>query len=140
MLPMLTTSEAHALQDAADMVEGTKPDAAAIIRRIVKQLGADPGYVTTSQAGAYLGVTDQTIRNWLRRGWIPGGTRRFGHNRIPIDALRGVADYRVALETTKRVTRSDEEVVELVRAHRAESDAAVAGDTGDKRPRRRRAA
>lgn len=44
------------------------------------------GYVSTAEAGAFLGVTSQTVRRLIETGELPG--RRVGHLwRVPVSAL-----------------------------------------------------
>jgi excisionase family DNA binding protein len=45
----------------------------------------NPEYITTTAAARLLGVTPQTIRNWIRSGKITTEPTLGGHNRIPID-------------------------------------------------------
>jgi excisionase family DNA binding protein len=45
----------------------------------------NPEYITTTEAAQLLGVTSQTIRNWIRSGKITTELTLGGHNRIPID-------------------------------------------------------
>jgi excisionase family DNA binding protein len=43
----------------------------------------NPDTITTSEAAKRLGVTAQTIRNWIRSGKITTEPTMGGHNRIP---------------------------------------------------------
>lgn len=45
----------------------------------------NPEYLTTTEAAQRLGVTPQTIRNWIRSGKITTEPTLGGHNRIPKD-------------------------------------------------------
>jgi len=45
----------------------------------------NPEYLTTTEAARLLGVTPQTIRNWIRSGKITTEPTLGGHNRIPKD-------------------------------------------------------
>ena len=45
----------------------------------------NPEYITTTEAARLLGVTPQTIRNWIRSGKITTEPTLGGHNRIPKD-------------------------------------------------------
>jgi excisionase family DNA binding protein len=45
----------------------------------------NPEYLTTTEAAQLLGVTAQTIRNWIRSGKITTEPTLGGHNRIPKD-------------------------------------------------------
>jgi excisionase family DNA binding protein len=45
----------------------------------------NPEYITTTEAARLLGVTAQTIRNWIRSGKITTEPTMGGHNRIPVD-------------------------------------------------------
>lgn len=44
----------------------------------------NPEYITTTEAARLLGVTSQTIRNWIRSGKITTEPTMGGHNRIPV--------------------------------------------------------
>lgn len=43
----------------------------------------NPEHITTTEAARLLGVTSQTIRNWIRSGKIITEPTMGGHNRIP---------------------------------------------------------
>ena len=45
----------------------------------------NPEYITTTEAARVLGVTPQTIRNWIRSGKLATEPTLGGHNRIPKD-------------------------------------------------------
>jgi len=45
----------------------------------------NPDYITTTEAARLLGVTSQTVRNWIRSGKIITEPTMGGHNRIPRD-------------------------------------------------------
>jgi excisionase family DNA binding protein len=45
----------------------------------------NPDTITTTEAARRLGVTSQTIRNWIRSGKIHTEPTLGGHNRIPKD-------------------------------------------------------
>lgn len=44
----------------------------------------NPETITTTEAARLLGVTSQTIRNWIRAGKIITDPTVGGHNRIPV--------------------------------------------------------
>ena len=45
----------------------------------------NPEYITTTTAAKLLGVTSQTIRNWIKSGKITTEPTVGGHNRIPMN-------------------------------------------------------
>ena len=71
----------------------TSPEAAAIIGRLLRATAepAGPGaaaFASVREVAAAFAVTEQTVRNWVDRGWLPG-SRRVGRGprRIPRSVL-----------------------------------------------------
>jgi excisionase family DNA binding protein len=45
----------------------------------------NPDTITTTEAAKRLGVTSQTVRNWIRSGKIITEPTMGGHNRLPLN-------------------------------------------------------
>ena len=72
----LTREEIREVQAALPKFRRADPVAAAIVRRLVRAARpAKQPYASVSEAARVFGVTDQTIRNWVDRGWIAVGSR-----------------------------------------------------------------
>lgn len=96
---------------------------AQVVGRLLKVLTAQPGhqlYYTTTEAAGLVGVTPQTIKNWVSRG-ILQGYRLGGRIVIPRAALE---DYRPLAEASKALEPmpSEEEIIEAVRDGRRPVD------------------
>lgn len=72
----LTREEIREVQAALPKFRRADPVAAAIVRRLVRAARpAKQPYASVSEAARVFGVTDQTIRNWVDRGWIASEPR-----------------------------------------------------------------
>ncbi|HFD39541.1 MAG TPA: DNA-binding protein [Anaerolineae bacterium] len=101
------------IQDLRD--EGRAQDAQAIqsLLTLIEQPPAPPKYLTTTQAGKRLGVSRQTIVNWVEKGLLPG--IRIGRRlMIPASAFRGFEQFEQILD------RMDAEVGPLERSRLVE--------------------
>ncbi len=92
---------------------------AEVVGQLLKALAAQPGrrlYYTTTEAAELVGVTPQTIKNWVARG-ILKGYRLGGRVVIPRTAL---ADYRPLAEASKALEPlpAEEEIIDTIRAGR----------------------
>lgn len=116
----LTSSDIAELEHLANEVETARPHAARVLRRLLKTSvrPAKEQMLTTGAAAIELGVSGQTIRNWVDAGWLPARRlHRLGRRMIPESALRGVKAFdAVALRSKKQL--SEDDAVELVRQHR----------------------
>jgi hypothetical protein len=53
----------------------------------VIQASADPREVSVSEAAALARKCRQTIRNWIKAGWLPARADETNHYYVPLDAL-----------------------------------------------------
>jgi excisionase family DNA binding protein len=118
----LTGPEAAMIQQHADRIERSDARVAALLRRIVRELGRPPeGYLTTGEVADMLDVTTQTVRNWADRGWLPSARMRpTGRRRIPRAAIDEVVAFRERLLREGVPALTDEQVDSEIRAHRQE--------------------
>jgi excisionase family DNA binding protein len=89
----LTEQDRKAVQAALPAVRRASPEAATVISRLLRAAAVieDPAvrpYASVREVARAFSVTDQTIRNWVDRGWLPAD-RRFGRGprRIPRSVL-----------------------------------------------------
>ena len=89
----LTEQDKKAVQAVLPAVRRASPEAATIISRLLRAAAAieKPAvrpYASVSEVARAFSVTDQTVRNWVDRGWLPA-ERRFGRGprRIPRSVL-----------------------------------------------------
>lgn len=96
---------------------------AQVVEQLVKELAAaqaEPDtqrpYYTVAEAAELVGVSGQTIKNWVSRGMLKG-YRLGGRIIIPRNELD---DYRSLAEASKALdpTPSREEIIETIRAGR----------------------
>lgn len=74
-----------------------------------------------------LGVTPQTVRNWVRGGVLPGRRDQTGHFYVHAKALTHALEMQAAFATAPRVEITGAEIdaeIEAVRAERRERTAA----------------
>lgn len=94
---ILTEDDEKTVRAALPAVRRTSPEAATIIARLLRAAATSQHVATEEAAARYvsvhavaqaLGVTDQTVRNWVDRGWLPAD-RPFGRGprRIPRSVL-----------------------------------------------------
>ena len=89
----LTEQDKKAVQAVLPAVRRTSPKAATVISRLLRAAAVieDPAvrpYASVGEVARAFSVTDQTVRNWVDRGWLPAD-RRFGRGprRIPRSVL-----------------------------------------------------
>lgn len=94
---------------------------AGIVEQLVNELTAaqpktERPYYTVTEAADLIGVSGQTVKNWISRGMLKG-YRLGGRIVIPRAELD---DYRPIAEALKGIdpVPSDEEIVELIRSGR----------------------
>ncbi|MGZ3582491.1 MAG: helix-turn-helix domain-containing protein [Ktedonobacterales bacterium] len=100
--------------------QGATEDAS-IVEQLVSELTAaqpttERPYYTVTEAADLIGVSGQTVKNWISRGMLKG-YRLGGRIVIPRTELD---DYRPIAEALKGIdpVPSDEEIVDLVRSGR----------------------
>jgi transposase-like protein len=90
---VLTEEDRKTVRAALPAVRRTSPEAATIIARLLRAAAAieEPAvrpYASVREVALAFSVTDQTVRNWADRGWLPAD-RSFGRGprRIPRSVL-----------------------------------------------------
>ena len=119
---MVTFSRADVaeLETLVGEVQRTRPHTARLLRRLLKKAVrvADEDLITTGDAALELGVSDQTVRNWVDSGRLPARRlHRLGRRMIPRSALAGVRAFN-AVTLTPATPMTEEKAVESVRQHR----------------------
>ena len=92
--PTLTPEEEQLIKDVLPAVRKTSPKAATLITRLLRAAAAGQPesiatrFVSVREVAQAFEVTEQTIRNWVDRGWLPA-ERRWGRGprRIPRSVL-----------------------------------------------------
>lgn len=119
------------VQDALDEIRPRHPRAVQILEGLVAPYRAahESDWISTGQAAAIVGVTPQTIRNWVDSGWVDSRRRSpFGRRLVSTAALRDVARFRSAREAqANRHHISEEEAAEALQARRRTDAAAEVG-------------
>jgi transposase-like protein len=115
---IMTDDERSLLLDALPTVKRENPRAEEIIRRLITAvdgLSAAPAHVSISEAARIFGVTTQTVRNWVDRGWILGAWKTpAGTRMIPRAALASAEAIARPRPTVPRMT--PEEIQEVIEA------------------------
>lgn len=90
---VLTEEDQKVVRAALPAVRRASPEVATIISRLLQaasasEAGALRPYLSVHEVALAFSVTDQTVRNWVDRGWMPGN-RRFGRGprQIPRSVL-----------------------------------------------------
>jgi excisionase family DNA binding protein len=124
----MSPAEQRELTEAADRIEGQLPSAASWLRRILGAfVSVQDELMSTHEVADELGVTAQTVRNWVDRGWLP--SRRIGTRRqVPRSALTGVLEFRASRRVAAMSVGSkidEAEVDQILRENRARRRAAT---------------
>lgn len=96
---VLTEEEEQAITQALPAIRRTSPEAAKLIRRLVRayrngKVVDASTYAPIAEVAATFGVTDQTIRNWVDRGWLPSQRTVTGRRKIPRTVLASAQALR----------------------------------------------
>jgi excisionase family DNA binding protein len=125
----LTPADTKTLRELRANVERSWPEAAKALARVLGDALPEPTkYVTTTQAALILGVTPQTVRNWIDRGWLNASRPRpFAHRRIAREDMLKLRSFRA--EVSKGVSpRSSAELDTLLSRHREDRQRARTGE------------
>jgi excisionase family DNA binding protein len=117
--PALTPEEEQLIRDVLPAVRKTSPKAATLITRLVRAAAAGQPesiatrFVSVREVAQAFEVTEQTIRNWVDRGWLPA-ERRWGRGprRIPRSVLASATALSRPRPERKQLTA--EQLDELV--------------------------
>ena len=120
----LTEQDKKAVQAVLPAVRRTSPEAAMIISRLLRAAAAieEPAvrpYASVGEVARAFSVTDQTVRNWVDRGWLPAD-RRFGRGprRIPRSVLASANALNRPRPSIRDFTPDEREAI-LARPRRA---------------------
>lgn len=90
--PLLTPEEQATITAALPSIRQAAPDAANIIVRLLddaatRETTPERRYASIAEVATAFEVTQQTIRNWADRGWLPCDRTPAGTRRIPRSVL-----------------------------------------------------
>jgi transposase-like protein len=105
---LATTLEKEGLRDDSTRLKAVLADV---------QAGADE--YTAAEAAEILGVTAQTIRNWVRAGIVPGRQDKTNHFYVPRQVLANTIAMQAALPEDAQDV-SDTEIAAEIALYRAE--------------------
>jgi excisionase family DNA binding protein len=122
---LLSDQDQQILEEAMPRIRRESPDAAKIIRRVVRAIAsgkvaeASP-FVSPAEAAKLLDVTPQTVRNWADRGWLPCERTLGRARRIPRASLASA----IALSRQRPPVPdlSPEEIARIIGADKASLD------------------
>ncbi len=83
-LKNLTTRDVEAIREALPGLRSSAPRLAAALEKVLA-----PTYVTVGVVADAIGVSDQTVRDWIDKGWLTAEVTPGGHRRIPASVLDG---------------------------------------------------
>ena len=121
-MQVLSQEQVAALRSVAEALESKGIDyEAQVLRGVLASVEGEAGdEFTAAEAAAILGVTQQTIRNWVRGKIVPGRQDPTRHFFVSKEALRGAQALRSALPQ-QTLDATDDEIdteIEAVRAER----------------------
>jgi excisionase family DNA binding protein len=94
MPAVLSRSDRAQIEAALPSWSDSSPEAADALRRLLDILRAsESDFCSTGEAAQVFGVTQQTVRNWVDRGWLPGSRLESGHRMIPRVAVERAARF-----------------------------------------------
>lgn len=96
---VFTDEDEQTIAEALPALRRTSPEAAKLIRRLVTAFRAGrvadaSTYAPIGEVAATFGVTNQTIRNWVDRGWLPSQRTMTGRRKIPRTVLASAQALR----------------------------------------------
>lgn len=99
-----------------------------ILHSVLDQLVRAPREIPASSAAEILGVTQQTVRNWVRAGVLPGQRDRTGHFYVSAEALAPALRLRQVLPGGSGDMVSEQEIDDEILAARNARRARAATD------------
>lgn len=125
----LSPSDAATLRELEREIEGSRPEAARVLARLIGEPPTSVEYLTTSAAARLIGVTPQTVRNWIDRGWLRGRRARpWAHRRIAKADLDRLLEFRAARGKISGRPYSDEVLGTLLSRHREDRQRGRTGE------------
>ena len=112
----MTTVSAEVLAKSRELVESLRqegrPEDALVIDTLVRAVDRARPYFTTGQVARRLGVSRQTIVNWIKQGYLPG-ERVGARMMVPASAFDQYAEFE-AIFDREVPALSPEEAAEIV--------------------------
>lgn len=120
MATVLSRKEQAEVEAALPGWSNSTPEAAAAVRKLLDAMATrDAEFYSTSEAAAVFGVTQQTIRNWVDRRWLPGSRMEGGNRQIPREVVERAVRFLTPPE--RRAELTDQKLVALIEAPRRRS-------------------
>lgn len=117
MPAVLSQTDREQIEAALPSWSDSSPEAAAALRRLLEALQASAAdFCSTGEAAQVFGVTQQTVRNWVDRGWLPGSRLEGGHRMIPRAAVERAAGF--LSPPAQRAELSESQLQALIQAPR----------------------
>jgi excisionase family DNA binding protein len=129
MLTPISPTDLHELEAAEQDLRRIRPSAAKVIAKLIRAARRRSAYLSTTEAAEFLGVSDQTIRNWADAEILPSRRAHpLARRQIPAKALDGIAKLRAARAKHVPVRMTDDEIAAaLAETERSADELEVAG-------------
>jgi excisionase family DNA binding protein len=130
VLTPISPTDLHELEAAERELRRTRPSAAKVIAKLIRAAQRRSTFLSTTEAAQFLGVSDQTIRNWADAGILPSRRAHpLARRQIPAKALDGIARLRAARRQHVPIRMTDDETAAaLAETEESEDQLEVAGN------------
>jgi excisionase family DNA binding protein len=129
MLTPISPADLRELEAAEQDLRRIRPSAAKVIAKLIRAARRRSTYLSTTEAAEFLGVSDQTVRNWADAGILPSRRAHpLARRQIPAKALDGIARLRAARDKHVPMRMTDDEIAAaLAETEESEDQLEVAG-------------
>ncbi len=129
MLTPISHTDLDELEAAERDLRRIRPSAAKVIAKLISAARRRSTYLSTTEAAQFLGVSDQTVRNWADAGILPSRRAHpLARRQIPAKALDAIGRLRAARAQHVRMRMTDDEIAAaLAETEQSEDELEVAG-------------